>query len=76
MNISIEVPDGILCNDNVKECKFLINGLRMSNQRETVDTKCKLFNCNLGYKQKEIYKCPMCIKKETVNTFTPPPGVK
>lgn len=73
MKISIDVPDGITCNGDAQECEFLINGLRMSNQRDMVNTKCKLFNCNLGYKQKEIYKCPMCIKKESTSAFNAPP---
>jgi len=57
--LRLEIPDGHFC----KGCSFLLQG----NPRDGSMRECKIFNCILGNKLTDIFKCPMCIEQTENN---------
>lgn len=57
--LRLEIPDGHFC----KGCSFLLQ----EDQRDGGATRCKIFDCRLGNKLTDIFKCPMCIEQSRGN---------
>lgn len=55
MQLKLEIPDGMYC----EKCNWLIK----SDQRDGGGVRCKIFDCVLGNKLTNVFKCPMCIEQ-------------
>ena len=54
--LKLKIPDGHFC----KDCNYLMK----PDTKKSGSHICRIFECVLGNKLTNIFKCPMCIEQE------------